>query len=50
LSVLQGALRSQTTTRRHEEMDVFLWTLQFAGLAIVLLGLALERRLPLHRR
>jgi len=31
-------------------MAVFLWTLQFAGLAIVVLGLALERRAPLRRR
>lgn len=31
-------------------MDVFLWTLQFAGLAIVVVGLGLERRLPLRRR
>lgn len=31
-------------------MDVFLWTLQFAGLAIVVVGLALERRTLWRRR
>lgn len=31
-------------------MDVFLWTLQFAGLGIVGLGLVLERWPRVHRR
>jgi len=31
-------------------MDVFLWTLQFAGLGIVVVGLGMERRAPLRRR
>jgi len=31
-------------------MGVFLWTLQFAGLTIALVGLARERRLAARRR
>jgi hypothetical protein len=31
-------------------MDVFLWTLQFAGLGIAALGLVLERWPRMHRR
>ena len=31
-------------------IDVFLWTLQFAGLGIVLLGLGLERWSGVRRR